>query len=263
MVSVGISGRAGELVVHPTTRLHSLVPALGDIPGSTRWRDVRRCRVPSVGFLHTSLVHEPTFTAQLEDAAGAHAVDQVHCVDETLLADARSHGIDSVLQERIRAHLHRLADQVDVIVCTCSTISGAAEQLAEEDGIVFVRVDRPMAERAIAVGGRIGVAAAVASTIGPTRTLLLQVGGAAGVEAEIVDIDCTTAWTLFEQGDMSAYFADIARSVRLAAVATPFDGVVLAQASMAGAAALLAGEPYPVLSSPKPAVERALALASR
>ena len=247
--------------MHPTTRLQQLVPALGNIPASTWWRDARRCPVPSVGFLHTSLVHEPTFTAQLEDAAGAHAVHQVHRVDESLLADARSHGIDAVLQERIRAHLRRLADQVDVIVCTCSTIGGEAERLAAAEGIVFVRVDRPMAERAIATGGRIGVAAAVASTIGPTRALLLQVAGAAGVEAEIVDIDCASAWTLFEQGDMSAYFADIARSVRLAARATPFDGVVLAQASMAGAAALLAGEPYPVLSSPKPAVERALGLA--
>lgn len=115
--------------------------------------------MPSVGFLHTSLVHEPTFTALLEDAAGAHAVDQVHRVDESLLADARSHGIDAVLQERIRAHLRRLADQVDVIVCTCSTIGGEAERLATADGIVFVRVDRPVAERAIAIGGRIGMAA--------------------------------------------------------------------------------------------------------
>ena len=198
---------------------------------------------------------------QLNAAAGAHPVDQVHRVDETLLADAWSHGIDAALQERISGHLRLLAEQVDVIVCTCSTISGEAERLAAADGMAFVRVDRPMAERAIATGGRIGVAAAIASTIGPTRALLLQVASAAGVEAEIIDIDCATAWTLFEQGDMSAYFADIARSVRSAAVASAFDAVVLAQASMAGAAALLAGEPYPVLSSPRPAVERALALA--
>ncbi len=82
-----------------------------------------------------------------------YTVSMNHC------SPMRSHGIDAVLQERIRAHLRRLADQVDVIVCTCSTIGGEAERLAAADGIVFVRVDRPMAERAIAIGGRIGMAA--------------------------------------------------------------------------------------------------------
>lgn len=215
--------------------------------------------MPVIGFLHTSPVHEPAFSALVALAAGDEEVDQHHLVDVSLLDDARSHGITEVLQDRIRGHLNRLAGavQVDVIVCTCSTISAEADRIALAEGIVLVRVDRPMAELAVAAGRRIGVAAAVTSTIAPTRALLSEVATAGGFAVDLVDIDCTAAWASFERGDMSAYLSEVAGAIRASDVG-PFDVVVLAQASMAGAAELLAGERYPVLSSPGPSVARAL-----
>ena len=221
---------------------------------------VKRCRVPSIGFLHTANIHEPNFRA-LVVAAGRGAFDQVHYVDETLLADVRRTGPDGDLRNRIRTRLHALRG-VDVIVCTCSTIGGEAEQIAAELGVAFVRIDRPMAELAVAEGGRVGIAAALESTIAPTRALLLEAAAMAGVSVELVAIDCRVAWPSFEEGAMTEYLALVAKSVRQAASGQPFRAVVLAQASMSDAVALLTGEPYPVFSSPQLAVDRAIELAS-
>jgi len=58
---------------------------------------------------------------------------------------------------------------------------------------------------------------------------------------------------MFEAGDQVGYVECIARTAR--AAATTADVVILAQASMAPAEALLTDLPTPVFSSPRPAVE--------
>jgi hypothetical protein len=117
-----------------------------------------------------------------------------------------------------------------------------------------------LAERAVAGGGRVAVVAAVESTLGPTRQLFEECAAACGSAAVVVDAPCLEAWALFEAGDHAGYHELIARHVR--GLAEDFDVVVLAQASMAPAAALLADLAVPVLSSPRLAVARAVAIAS-
>ena len=154
----------------------------------------------------------------------------MHRVDESLLADARGVGVDGDLQRRIRTHLQALG-HVDVVLCTCSTIGGEAEQIAAELGVAFVRIDRPMAELAVAEGGRVGIAASLESTIAPTCALVLEAAAMAGVFVDTVEIDCCAAWPSFEVGAMTEYLAAVANSVRQAASGQPFRAVVLAQAS--------------------------------
>lgn len=212
-----------------------------------------------IGFLHTAEIHVETFDRLLRDRA-VHA-QAVHVVDETLLAEARARGgIDPELRRRIVARLIEAGDGVDVLVCTCSTISGAAEDVAAGIGIAVVRVDRPMAERAAAAGSRIAVIAAVESTVAPTVALLEEAGAKAGRALEIEVCLVPGAWELFEAGDFAGYHEAVASTV--AAVRGRSDAVVLAQASMAAVAARFVGDP-PVLSSPALAVDAALALASR
>jgi hypothetical protein len=211
--------------------------------------------VKTVGFLHTSAVHVRTFGALLAEIAPG--TPDVHLVDEQLLADAVTQGVDASIQTRLEGRLRELAEHAPgVIVCTCSTFSGHAERLAEELGIAVLRIDRPMAERAVALGGRVAVVATVASTLGPTRELFDEC--AAGTAAVVVEVPCPGAWAAFEGGDLDGYYASIARHVR--GLAGDFDVVVLAQASMAPAAALLADLAIPVLTSPRLAVLRAVEL---
>ena len=68
----------------------------------------------TIGFLHTSAVHVPTFRALLAELAPGWR--DVHVVEPPLLTDPR--GLDGFLRE--------LADAgADVIVCTCSTLGPA------------------------------------------------------------------------------------------------------------------------------------------
>ncbi|MBB4766749.1 aspartate/glutamate racemase family protein [Amorphoplanes digitatis] len=199
----------------------------------------------TIGFLHTAEAHVPTFRGLVAELAPG--VRDLHVVDERLLADAAAPGVDSRIAERLRS----LADSgADLVVCTCSTIGGQTERVGA--GVPVLRLDRPMAEAAVAIGGRIAVVATVESTLAPTRALLLEC--AAG-PVEIVDAPCLDAWALFAAGDLAGYARRVAAHCR----GLTADVIVLAQASMAPAADLLADLPTPVLTSPRTAVLRAAA----
>jgi hypothetical protein len=114
-----------------------------------------------------------------------------------------------------------------------------------------------MAERAVALGNRILVAAALASTLAPTRALILDAARAADKQIELRDLLCKTAWVFFERGDLAGYAQAIAKALRPAAGTA--DVIVLAQASMAAAASLCADLGVPILSSPQLGLEAALA----
>jgi hypothetical protein len=171
-------------------------------------------------------------------------------VDESLLHEARASGITPELSRRLAQTIGAaIADGAAVVACTCSTIGGCAEQANQGMEQRVVRIDRAMAEQAVASGERIIIAAALASTLIPTRQLILDVAAQAGKAVDLVEVLCEDAWPHFERGEHSTYFALIAR--RLRQVTPAADVVVLAQASMAGAAAFCADLSIPILSSPR------------
>ena len=93
-----------------------------------------------------------------------------HIVDEELLAEARRTGITEALALRVRdVVLAAACEPGALVVCTCSTIGGCAERANEDRPGVAMRIDRPMAERAVVLGPRILIAAALESTLDPTR----------------------------------------------------------------------------------------------
>jgi hypothetical protein len=201
--------------------------------------------VTTIGFLHTAEVHVATFRGLFAELAPPE-LDDLHLVDESLLADARRTGSAPGLDGRLG---ELAAAGADLIVCTCSTIGADAE--AAPPGVPVLRLDRPMAEAAVAAGDRIAVVATVESTMEPTMALIRAT---AGRPVTLIPSPCLTAWRHFEAGDLAAYEEEIAAHVR--AIAADADVIVLAQASMAGAVALLPG--LPVLTSPRTAVEAAV-----
>jgi Asp/Glu/hydantoin racemase len=205
----------------------------------------------TIGFLHTSPVHVPTFEALVAELAPATA--SVAIVDVALLDRARSSGIDDPeLLDRLRLALAELERQgAETIVCTCSTIGGVAEAIGHQQRLPVVRVDRPMAQRAVELGGRIVVVAALDSTLDPTRALLESVAADAGIEPDLGVHLVAGAWARFEAGDHEGYLAVIADE--LVVIAQRCDVIVLAQASMADVADRVEVG-VPVLSSPRLAV---------
>ncbi|WP_437968021.1 hypothetical protein WMF04_01410 [Sorangium sp. So ce260] len=206
-------------------------------------------------FLHTARVHVETFSRI------ARAVDDEipvrHEVQESLLAAAVAAGaITESVRSATAAAVQALAsDGARVIVCTCSTLGGVAEAVLVP-GCVVMRIDRPMAEQAVASGRRIIVLAALQSTFQPTVALLHQVASDARRSIDVVEALCERAWRLFERGDHPGYLGEIARTIE--ATALPGDLVLLAQASMAPAADLVRHLGIPVLSSPRSGVEAAV-----
>ncbi|MGO9876829.1 MAG: aspartate/glutamate racemase family protein [Acidimicrobiia bacterium] len=207
----------------------------------------------TIGFLHTAEAHRASFAALVDEIAPG--VRTVHVVDETLLSDARTRGeVDDELRVRLLTRLRDSARDADVVVCTCSTISGAAEAVSNRLTVPVIRVDRPMAEQAVARGTRIAVVAALASAVAPTMALLQEVADNRGVSVRLVGYSCDDAWILFEQGDNEEYLRAVASFVD--SLPGPVDAIVLAQASMAMAADLCQTD-VPVLSSPRLAVAQA------
>jgi hypothetical protein len=123
-----------------------------------------------------------------------------------------------------------------------------------------LRIDRAMADRAVRTGPRVLVVAAVESTLAPTMALILSAATNAGVAVQPRTLLVEEAWPHFEAGDNARYIETLARAIRAAAGGA--DVVVLAQASMAPAAALLADLGIDVLSSPALGARHAVALAA-
>ncbi|MER6447272.1 aspartate/glutamate racemase family protein [Streptomyces venezuelae] len=202
--------------------------------------------------LHTSPVHVPVFDA-LRDRNHPGAVLR-HLVVPELLDRARAEGPESVAPA-LRGLL--LAEAGPPVLVTCSTIGATAESLAPELGVPVLRVDRPMAAAAVRTGARIAVLAALESTLAPTGELLAEEAGERPVS--VVPHLVAGAWDLFEAGDTAGYLARVAAVADSIAGADAADVVVLAQASMAGAAELVTG-PVVVLSSPAPGLAAGLAM---
>ena len=106
-----------------------------------------------------------------------------------------------------------------------------------------------MAEKAVEIGSRIIVAAALESTIAPTRDLIFETAKVRQKRVELIEVFCDNAWIRFEEGDHKGYFSEIARNIK--DKASEGDVIVLAQASMAGAANLCPEISVPILSSPE------------
>ena len=213
-----------------------------------------------LAFLHTSPVHVATFDrllAEIDPSIAAH-----HVVNESLLAEARAVGMTPEVVVRVHGTLAEILAggegyAPEVVLCTCSTIGGCAEQVVGADGRAVLRVDRAMAERAVTLGERIVVAAALESTLEPTSALLLEVAAQQGRAISLIPLLCEGAWSRFEAGDQAGYWAMIAEA--LVDAQTLGDVIVLAQASMAGAVTLCDAVRVPILSSPRLGVETAVA----
>ncbi len=91
--------------------------------------------MPTIGFLHTSPLHIPTFR-QLVDESGTdgdvvhEAVAVLERVDESLLAAVRAGGKSENHEAAVGQHLSALVrDGADVVVCTCSSVAPLAEKV--------------------------------------------------------------------------------------------------------------------------------------
>jgi len=209
-----------------------------------------------LAFLHTAHVHVETFglLAQQLDAS----IPVRHEVRPSLLATALIPGVTTTfVQSAVSDVVHELArDGAKVVLCTCSTIGGAAETTVVP-GCTVLRIDRPVAETAIASGRRILLVAALPTALEQTRALLREVAALQRHSPKIIELLCEHAWNHFSAGDTSGYLTEVVNAINSSVTAD--DVVLLAQASMAPVAQLIHRSDIAVLSSPALGVAAAFA----
>lgn len=188
-------------------------------------------------------------------------------VDESLLADALANGaLTAAISRRVVDHIVSAADSGAVaVMATCSSIGPAVELAAQLVDVPVLRVDTPMVDAAIetakmAAGTertpRIAVLATAKSTLSPTVDLVRRRAEHASVEVDLDVRLLAEAFTANASGDTARHDAIIAEALQ--DLATSVDAIVLAQASMARAAASVSGEGLhtPTFSSPGLAMGR-------
>ncbi|GAA2571835.1 aspartate/glutamate racemase family protein [Streptomyces lienomycini] len=199
-----------------------------------------------LALLHTSPVHVPVFDALRDEAHPG--LELRHHVDAELLEKARRDGPAAVTGAVVAVLRRAVAEGARAVLCTCSTIGGVAEAATAEVGVPVLRVDRPMAARAVAAGPRVVVLAALESTLAPTAALIEEEARRAGRPVEVRSHLVDGAWRRFEAGDVEGYLRRVADA---ADAVTGADVIVLAQASMAPARESTKVR-VPVLASPAP-----------
>jgi Asp/Glu/hydantoin racemase len=208
-----------------------------------------------LGLVHTSATLVPMF-GQL-CSAKLPGVDVFNIADDSLIKDVIARGqLTPLTARRVLGHLAS-AEQAgaDLILVTCSSIGPAVDAAAPLIGVPVVRVDEPMADRAVATGRRIGVIATLSTTLEPTAELIRRRGRAAGRDVELVPRLCEGAFEALMGGDAARHDALVGRA--LTELAAQVEVIVLAQASMARVADALPPEQrrVPVLASPPLAIE--------
>ncbi|KQN05149.1 Asp/Glu/hydantoin racemase [Sphingobium sp. Leaf26] len=215
----------------------------------------------TLALLHTSPTLSPLFnelTARITPG-----VRVLHFVDESLIKNTIAAG------KLEKSTMRRLIDLVgstfdagaDVTLVTCSSIGPAVDIAAQLHDKPVLRVDRPMAEKAVAAAaagsGRVGVLATLSTTLAPTVALVRRVAEESGKHIEIVEHVCEGAFEAVMAGDGATHDRIVGEA--LTGKMAGMDAILFAQASMARALAALpeGAIPAPVFTSPELGVERA------
>ena len=213
--------------------------------------------MPTLGLIHNSATLVPIFN----EIAGRVMPDVkiLHFVDESTIKNtiAAGHLQKATMRQVIGLVGSTFNAGCDVALVTCSSIGRAVDMAAELYEQPVLRVDRAMAEKAVATGPRIGVVATLSTTLTPTADLIRLVASEQGKPVEIVEHVCEGAFAAVMAGDGATHDRIVGEA--LTGAMKGMDVIVLAQASMARVVAALpeGAVSAPVLASPELGMLRA------
>ena len=210
--------------------------------------------MPKIAILHTTPVTvEPLKALAAELLPG---VLVVNFVDDSILPQLIETGDLQAVEPRLVQYA-KFAEEVgaEAILSACSSVGELATSVQTNVRPPVIRIDEAMAEEAVRTAERVGVAATLPTTLGPTLTLLERKACEAGREVELSPICVEEAYTKLMAGDREGH--DRLLSEALEQLAARVDVVVLAQASMARVlSALPAEQQAKFLTSPRSGMER-------
>jgi len=208
-----------------------------------------------LGLIHTSATLVPVFAQLCKEKLPN--VETFNIADDSLVKGIMAAGsLTAQIARRVAGYLEsaELAG-ADYILVTCSSIGTAVEAGAKLRGVPVLRVDQPMADKAVATGKKIGVVATLRTTLEPTADLISRRAADAGKEVAITSKLCDGAFDALMSGDGAKHDSIVATALK--ELSKQVDVIVLAQASMARVVDSLGPDDkrVPILASPGIAVD--------
>lgn len=211
--------------------------------------------VKTLGLIHTSATLVPVF-ADLCAKFLPH-VKVFNIVDDSLIKNTIACGeLTPDTARRVVNYADSAQDAgADFILYTCSSIGPAVETAATLSKVPVLRVDQPMADKAVQSGKKIGVLATLSTTLNPTTDLVRRRAIALGKEIELLPVLCEGAFEALMSGDAATHDQKVGNALK--ELSGEVDVILLAQASMARVVDTLsdADKKVPILASPPIAME--------
>jgi Asp/Glu/hydantoin racemase len=209
----------------------------------------------TLALIHTSATLVPVFAALCNKFIPGVKIFNI--ADDSLIKNTIACGALTPDTARRVVGYARSAEEAgaDYIMFTCSSIGRAVETAAGLVNVPVLRVDQPMAAKAVEKGKRIGIIATLSTTLDPTTDLVRRNALQVGKEIELFPHLCEGAFEALMAGDAETH--DMLVGDALKAMSETVDVIVLAQASMARVveANPSLAEKLPILASPPIAME--------
>ena len=210
--------------------------------------------IKKIGFVHTGVAIADMFKPMI--AERLPGVATFHIVDDSLIQDLLHE------EQFTPSILKRLCNQVELaeeagaelIMVTCSSIAPGVDVARKMVTVPVMKVDEPMAEKAVSLSDKIGVMATAKTTMTPSVNLIQEKAAAAQKQVTIHPTLSPEAFDCFLRGDMQTHDRIVKEAAQQ--LKGKVGVIVLAQASMghlAEAIQEIAG--VPVLKSPPLAMD--------
>ena len=200
---------------------------------------------PTIALIHASRAAVDLVTVYYSQQAPEYEL--VNLLDDGVMRVLGAED-QSAARRRLGAMLRTAREEYSaaLAVLTCSAVTRETlAALREAAGYPILKIDEPIARRAVDACSRIGVLATFPPTLATMRHLLEDAAQECGKNVEILEELAADALKALLSGDVARHDACLLASVERLAARSP-DAIVLAQVSMArlaGEAARRAGRP--------------------
>jgi len=200
------------------------------------------------------IIHAAVFTANtVEPLAKQYIpdVELIHCGIDSVQRDNLAAEIGTIPKHNYRKFVTMASwlqdDGCDLILLACSTFNRAVEYAEPLINTPLLQIDRPMMDRAVRQGGRIGLIGTLPSTMPSSERLLRKAAADVGRDIEVTSRLNREAFALLRGGDGEAHNRLVLQDIR--ELSQTVDAIVLAQVSMTGLNPYLAEFSIPVYTS--------------
>ena len=206
--------------------------------------------VRQIGLLHTvgflADMFRKLFNETIPD------VKSFHIVDEGILKQLMENdGLTPAIVRRVAIQASLMMEiDVDLILFTCSSTSPAVDTVRKLIDIPIMKIDDPLADKAIDFGEKIGVITTAKTTLKPSVDLIYSRAAEKGKKVEIFSSLETEAFRARLNGNVSEHDRIVKEAIEK--LSGQCDVIILAQASMAHIVDQSQGTyDIPILASPK------------